>query len=164
MRGPPPMNAPWPPPTMPRRMRRGAATPLLPSIVICVSRSTDAEHLLVRRQIDAAAGEVVERPIGNADDVVGDEDCALPCAILRVLEAAFPLHHRPAREVIGGHLGEDRAEVDLPVAERTEASGAIDPRLEAAVHALPAGRVELGVLDVEDLDALVVDVDVVEVV
>src|SRR6478735_12452735 len=109
MRCTPPMNAPWPPPTMPRRMRRGAATPLLPSIVILVSRSGDAEHLPVRCQVDPAAGEVVERPVGNADDVVGDEDRPLACAILRVLEAAFPLHHRPAREVVSGHLGEDRA-------------------------------------------------------
>ena len=64
----------------------------------------------------------------------------------------------------GRHLREDRREVDLPVAERAEAAGAVDPGLEAAVDALPAGRVELGILDVEDLDALVVDVDVVEVV
>ena len=85
-------------------------------------------------------------------------------AVFRVLEAALPFQHRPAREVVRRHLGEDRREVDLPVAQRAEAPGAVQPRLEAAVHALLAGRVELGVLDVEDLDALVVVVDVVQVV
>ena len=39
-----------------------------------------------------------------------------------------------------------------------------DPALVAGIDALPAGRVELGVLHVEGLDALVVDVDEVEIV
>ena len=61
-------------------------------------------------------------------------------------------------------LGEDRGEIDLPVAERTEAAGAVHPALVAAIDALPAGRIELGVLDVEHPDALVIDVDVVEII
>ena len=57
-----------------------------------------------------------------------------------------------------------RAEIDLPVAERAEAAGALDPGRVAGIDALPAGRVELGVLDVKRLDALVIDVDEVEIV
>ena len=57
-----------------------------------------------------------------------------------------------------------RGKVDLAVAERTEPPGALDPRRVARIDALAAGRVELGVLDVEGLDPLVVDVDVVEIV
>ena len=53
---------------------------------------------------------------------------------------------------------------DLPVAERAEAAGALQPALVAAVDALLRRRVELGVLDVEHLDALVIDVDEAEIV
>ena len=60
---------------------------------------------------------------------------------------------------VGGELAEDAAEIDLAVAQRAEAAGPVDPVLEAAIDALPAGRVELGVLDVERLDPLVVEVD-----
>ena len=59
---------------------------------------------------------------------------------------------------------EDGAEVDLPIAQRTEAPGPIDPILVAAVHTLPPVGAELGVLDVEGLDARVVDVDEGQVV
>ena len=56
------------------------------------------------------------------------------------------------------------AEVDLAVAERTEASSAIDPRLIAAVYALPAVGTELGILYVKHLDALVIQVEIFEIV
>ena len=62
------------------------------------------------------------------------------------------------------HLGEDAAEIDLSVAERTEAARALDPGRIAAIDALPPGRIELGVLDVKRLDALVIDVDEGEIV
>ena len=81
-----------------------------------------------------------------------------------MLEAALPLQHGPAAVVVLRELGEDAAEVDLAVAQRAEAAGAFDPVLEAAIDALAAGRIELGVLDVERLDPLVVDVDEGEVV
>src|SRR5207247_9864772 len=63
-----------------------------------------------------------------------------------------------------GELREDRLEVDLAVAERTEAPGAIDPGLEARIDALPAASVELGILDVEGANALRIDIDEGEVV
>src|SRR5262252_422275 len=163
MRCTPPMNAPWPPPTMPRRMRRGAASVFAPSMAIAPS-SADAEHSLVRGRVHAAAGKIVERALGHADDVIGDERRTFARAVFRMLDAALPFKHGPAGVVVARHLRKDRGEVDLPVAERTEPAGALEPGLKAAVHALLAGRVELGILHVEDLDAVVVVVDVVQVV
>ena len=94
----------------------------------------------------------------------GDEGRAFRGALLGMLEAAFPFEHRPGVVVVGGELGEDRAEIDLAVAQRAEAAGAVDPRLVAGIDALAAVRVELGILHVKRLDALVVDVDEGEIV
>ncbi len=55
-------------------------------------------------------------------------------------------------------------EIDLAVAERAEAAGAVGPGLETAIHALAARRIELRILDVKHSDTLVVDVDVFEIV
>ena len=93
-----------------------------------------------------------------------DEFGAFARAVFGMLQRAFPFDHGPAVEIVGGHLREDRAEIDLAVAERAEAAGAVDPALIAAIDALPAGRVELGILDVEHLDPVFVDVDVVEII
>src|SRR5690242_17631595 len=49
-------------------------------------------------------------------------------------------------------------------AQPAEPAGALHPGLKAAVHALPAGGIELGVLDVKCDDALVIPVDEVEIV
>src|SRR5262245_48837820 len=62
--------------------------------------SVDAEHAPVGGLVGAGAGEIVERLLGDADDVVGDEPGALACAVLGMLETAFPLQHGPAREVV----------------------------------------------------------------
>src|SRR5690606_27452620 len=55
-------------------------------------------------------------------------------------------------------------EVDLTVADRAEAPCPVYPGLEAAIDALTTGWIELGILHVEGLDAILVDVDVVEIV
>ena len=89
---------------------------------------------------------------------------ALARAVLGMLQAAFPFEHGPGVVVILRQLREDAGEVDLPVAERAEAPGPLDPGRIARIDALPPVRVELGVLDVERLDALVIDVDEVEIV
>ena len=68
-----------------------------------------------------------------------DEFGAFARAVLGMLEAAFPFDHRPAGEVVGGQLGEDRAEVDLAVAERAEAAGALHPGARSRSRR-PAGR------------------------
>src|SRR4051794_6555925 len=108
------MNAPWPPPTMPRRMRRGTA-PVFAASMAMVRASAHAQHLPVRGRVHPATGKVVERALGHADDVIGDEGRAFARAVFRVLEAALPLQHGPTGVVVGSHLGEDRAEVDLAV-------------------------------------------------
>src|SRR3954468_7944371 len=96
--------------------------------------------------------------------MIADEGRALARAVLCVLQAAFPFEHRPAVEPDRGQPGEDRLEIDLPVAERAEAAGAVDPGLEAGIDALPTARIKLGILDMEGADPLRVDIDEVEVV
>ena len=76
-----------------------------------------------------------------------------------MLQRALPFQHGPAGEVVLRHLGEDLREIDLPVAQRAEPSGAIHPCLIAAVDARPAVRAKLGILDVEAADAVVIDVE-----
>src|SRR5258708_24606725 len=61
-------------------------------------------------------------------------------------------------------LGEDRLEVPLTAAERTDRAGGIAPERNPAIHALAAGRIELGILDVKHADAIVIEVDVLEIV
>src|SRR5262245_49752173 len=129
-----PMKAPRPPPTMPRLSGRAALASEVASTM--ATPSMDAEHAAVCGLIGAGAGEIVEGLLGDADDVVGDEPGALARAVLRMLETAFPLQHGPAREVVLRELGEDRLEIDLAVAERAEAAGAIGPGLVAAIDSL----------------------------
>ena len=125
----------------------------------CSAQSECALDLLL---VDLAAGEIVERLVGDADDVMLDEFGAFARAVLGVLQAAFPLQHRPGRIAVLRQLGEDAGEVDLAVAERTEAAGPLNPRRITRINALPAGRIELAVLDVKRLDPLVIDVDELE--
>ncbi len=42
-----------------------------------------------------------------------DEFRAFAGAVFGMLQRAFPFDHGPAGEIIGGHLGEDGAEIDL---------------------------------------------------
>src|ERR1700712_3453005 len=81
-----------------------------------------------------------------------------------MLQAALPLVDRPAGEIVSRKLGEDRLEINLPVAERAVAPRPLQPALVAAIDALFRRRVELGVLDVEHLDAVAVGVDETEIV
>src|SRR5947208_9148207 len=160
-----PMNAPRPPPTMPGRSGRGAPESAVASTMLGSSPpSGHAEHAAVRRHVAAGTGEIVECLFRDADDVVGDELRSFAGAVLGVLETAFPLQHRPAGIIVLGELREDRLEVHLTIAQRTEPSGPLGPRLEPTIHALAAGRVELGVLDVKHANPLVIDVDVFEIV
>src|SRR5690606_24125160 len=118
-----------------------------------------AHHLAQRGAVDTGIGEVVECLLGDADDVMLDEGRAFCRSVLGMLEAAFPFQHRPAVVPVLRELREDAAEIDLAIAQRTEAAGPLGPALIARIDALPAGRVELGILHVEGRDALVIDVD-----
>src|SRR5450755_2108869 len=104
---------------MPSLMRPPVLSYPLASIATQTSLS-QAEHLAVRKIVGACPGKIVEGALGNADDVMLDELRAFARAVLRVLERAFPLQHRPAVEIIGCKLGEDAAEIDLSVAQRAE--------------------------------------------
>ena len=128
------------------------------------TKTSEAEHFAVGGLVGAGGGEIVECCRGGLDDVARDEGGAFGGALFGGLDAAFPFEDGPAGEIVLSQFGEDCGEIDLAVAERAEAAGAIDPRLKAAVDALATGRAELGVLDVKHLDALVVEVDVFEIV
>src|SRR5437867_10629233 len=93
-----------------------------------------------------------------------DEIRAFARAVLRMLERAFPFQHRPTVEIIGCKLGEDTAEIDLSVALRAEPPCPVRPALETAINPLTAGRIEFRILHVEGLYALVIDVDVIEII
>src|SRR5438477_10806244 len=150
------MKAPSPPPTIPSRMRGSAMSRIPIDLSQC---SGEAQRAPDVRLVACAAGEVVKGLVGDADNVVADKGGAFARAVLGVLQTAFPLQHRPTVEADGSQPREDCLEVDLPVAERAKAAGAIDPGLEARIDALPAGRIELRILDMEGADALGVDVD-----
>src|SRR5688500_12456609 len=81
-----------------------------------------------------------------------------------MLEAAFPLQHRPGFVVVSGELGENSAEIDLAIARRAEAPSPLEPWLKARIDALPSARVEFGILNVKGADALVVHVDELQII
>src|SRR6266700_4173552 len=108
---PAPMKAPSPPPTIPCRMRGSAMSRTPIDLSQC---SGEAQRPPDLRRVARAAGEVVKGPVGDADDVVADKGRAFARAVLRVLQTAFPLQHRPAVEPDCGQPREDRLEVDLP--------------------------------------------------
>src|SRR5947209_16153972 len=110
------MNAPSPPPTMPNRMRGSAMVQFL---------SAQAQHAPGLRVVGRDAGEIVERLVGDADDVFPDEGGAFASPVLGILQAALPFQHRPAVVADTGEPREDPLEVDLAVAERPEATGTI---------------------------------------
>src|SRR6185437_3930744 len=152
------MKAPVPPPTMPRRIRRA------PFSAIFFSLPIEPENLAVGRKVRSRRRKIVERLLGDVDEVCRDERRALGRPLLCRLDGAFPLEHGPAVEPVLAELGKDGAEIDLPVPERTEPAGAVHPALVATIDALPAGWVELGILHMEHANSVAVDVDVVEII
>src|SRR5580704_8359131 len=133
------MKAPSPPPTMPSLILPPSEASLRPSIIVSYPLD-QAERACDLPLVDLAAGEVVERLLGHANDVLRDEFGALARAVLGMLQAALPFQHRPRRIAVLRHLGEDAAEIDLAVAERAEAARPVDPRRIPRINALLAGR------------------------
>src|SRR3954447_4667031 len=148
---------------MPSLMRPRVLSYPLASITMRTS-SSQAEHLAVRKIVGACPGKIVEGALGHANDMMLDELRAFARAILRVLERALPLQHRPAVEIKGSKLGEDTAEINLSIAQRAKPPCPIHPALETTIDALPAGGIEFRILHVEGFDALVIDVNVIEIV
>src|SRR5262245_36643776 len=96
--------------------------------------------------------------------MAGDEGSALPRALLGALDAAFPFQDVPAVEACLRQQREHPPEIDLSVAQGTESSGSLRPRLIPAVDAHPAAGLELGVLDVEAGNALPVEFDELQII
>src|SRR4029077_21099884 len=88
-----------------------------------------SQDCAVRFGIAAPAGKIVERDSRRLDEVPADEGCALACSLLGALHAALPFEYGPAIEADAGHKREHAAEIDLAVAQRTEASGSLVPWL-----------------------------------
>ena len=84
---------------------------------------------------------------------------ALRRARFRMLDAALPLHHGPTRIVVLRHLAEYLPEIDLPIAERAEATRPVDPVLIAAINARAPTRPELRILHVKCANALVIEIE-----
>src|ERR1700744_683081 len=99
---------------------------------------SEAAHAAVGGLVGAGGGEVVEGGGGGLNDVSSDEGGAFGGALFRALDTAFPYEDGPAGEIVLRELGKNCGEIDLAVAERAEAAGAIDPGLIATVDALPA--------------------------
>src|SRR4051812_6621211 len=92
-----------------------------------------SQNCAVERRIRVRLDEIVERPFGDADEVIGNEPRAFSGTVLGILQTALPFEHRPAVEFVAGKLREDGLEVDLAVAWRAESPGPLYPRLEAAI-------------------------------
>src|SRR5580704_5340995 len=110
------------------------------------------------------ARKVVKRFVRDVDDMVFDEGGAFPGSVFRTLEAAFPFENSPAFIIIGGQFAENRFEVDLAVTQGAKAARAVEPGLVAAVDSLATGGIEFGILYMEHADAVVIDIDIFEVV
>ena len=63
------MKAPSPPPTMPSRIRRPALPAEFFASIVMAAPALQAQHPPGLLRIGLAAGEVVERLLGDADDV-----------------------------------------------------------------------------------------------
>src|SRR5271166_3685940 len=85
-----PMKAPSPPPTMPSLILAPVRASLRPSMAMALLPSLQSERALDLLLVDRGAGEIVERLLGHADDVMLDELGALARAVFRVLETALP--------------------------------------------------------------------------
>ena len=155
----------------PGSLGRSSAAPLqrICGCAACEFTSTEdsscqTQHAAVCGLVCAGAREIVEGGAGGLNDVAGDEGRAFGGALFGAFDAALPFEDGPAWKTVLCQLGEDCFEVDLAVAEGAESSGAIDPGLEAAINALATCGAELGVLDVKHLYAVVVEVNVLEIV
>ena len=96
--------------------------------------------------------------------MTGDERCPFPRPLLRTLDAALPLQHRPPAETGLRQQREHPFEVHLAIAQRAEPAGPAAPGLVPAVHPDPARGAKLRVLDVKGPDPLPVQLNKRQVV
>src|SRR5688572_26949997 len=96
--------------------------------------------------------------------MVADELCTLACTVLRMLDGALPLHNCPAPVIVGGQLTENGFEIHLPISGGAEPACPVDPALVPAINTLLSCWVKLGILHMKYFDALVVMIDVRQVI
>src|ERR1700746_798144 len=159
-----PINAPGPPPTMPRRSRRSLPSFLASTGLVGPLSGRKPQHSPVGFLVRTGFCKIVERALGDLNDVPLDKRRALPRALLAALQAAFPFEHCPAIKTVLRQFGKDAAEIHLPVAQRPEASRPLHPRLGSAADSLAARRAKLRVFHVKHFHAGVVDVEKREVI
>src|SRR6266446_2923589 len=114
--------------------------------------------------VGAGLRKIIETRACSLDDVVGDERRALGRSLLGALDTAFPFEDGPAVEAVLRQFGKDSSEVHLPIAGRAKTPGAIDPWLISAVNALAPAGTKFRVFHVKHLDALVVEIEVLQVI
>src|SRR6266481_2780302 len=187
-----PINAPGPPPTIPKRSRRFFPPLATGFAVISLSHSSPCprclcfsvnsvlslsfcsrlipgllrqpQHPPVRPLIRPRTREIIKRPARRLNNMPLNKRRPFRCALLAALDAALPLQHRPPRKIILRQLGKDGLEIHLPVSRRTKPPSPINPRLIPTVNALPSRWPKLRILNMKHLDPLVVEVDEFQVI
>src|ERR1700745_2970809 len=153
-----PINAPGPPPTMPRRSRRCLPCCLDSAGMFTPLSCRKPQHSPVGFLVRTGFCKIVERALGDLNDVPLDNRRAFPRALLAALQAAFPFEHRPAIKTVLRQFGKDAVEIHLPVAERPEAPRTLHPRLVSAIDSLAGPRAELRGVHVKHFHAGVIEV------
>src|ERR1700755_3534932 len=98
-----------------------------------IAELDQSQHLPVAFRIRPPTGEVIERDLGGLDNMFSHERRAFRRPLLWALHTAFPLDHRPSIEAGFGQQREHAGEINLSVAQRTEAPGPLCPRLISAI-------------------------------
>src|SRR5260370_11795428 len=158
------MNAPGPPPTMPRRSRRCWLCFFDSPGMFAFLPRRESQHSAVCFLVRAGFCKIIECALCRLNDVPRNKRRAFPRSLLAALQAALPLENRPSVEPVLRQLGKNAAKIYLAVAQRAEAPRALHPRLVSAINALAARWAELRVLHVKHFDSRVINVEKCEVI
>ena len=100
------------------QMKAGSRTP---DVVVDVKGVAELNQIATGGDgeliIGAAVSEIIKRPLGNTDDVLGDKLRAFACTVFGMLQTTLPLDNGPIVKIVGSHLGEDGYEINLPIAQ-----------------------------------------------
>ena len=96
---------------------------------------------------------------GHANDVILDKRRSFFGALLGMLDAALPLQHGPAVDIVLRQLRKDTSEINLTVAQRTKTARTIDPRLISAINSALPGWIKFRILHMKGFDIILVDID-----
>src|ERR1700730_7195109 len=121
--------------------------------------TVQAEQPPVDARSFRAASEIIECAVCRSDDVLADEPGPFARPVLGMLEHALPFDDRPSRKIVLGEPREDRGEIDLTVAQRSQSPGALHPGQIGTIYASAAVGTVFGILDVKHPDPRMVCVD-----